>query len=95
VPVGAVLVFEAAGRPTLRRTLYLDYPPARARLERLANGSWLSDFGGRDRLKPGQVPWSALGFAEARALLSDVVWTVVWQANERDPLWDAFDAAFR
>lgn len=94
VPVGAVLVLEAPGRPVLRRTLYLDYPPLRDRVERLANGAWLEDFGGRARLRPGQVPWRAFGFAETKALLADVDWTVPWQANERDPLWARLEAAF-
>jgi hypothetical protein len=93
-PAAAVLVLEAPGRPTLRRVAYLDYPPARARVERLANGRWLDDFGGRDRLKPGQVPWSAFAFAETKALLSDVDWTIRWEPNERDPRWDAFESAF-
>jgi len=93
-PAAAVLVLEAEGRPTLRRVAYLDYPPARARVERLANGRWLDDFGGRGRLQPGQVPWSAFAFAETKALLSDVDWTIRWEPNERDPRWDAFESAF-
>jgi hypothetical protein len=93
VPAGAVLVLSAPGRPTLRRTLYLDHPKPRARLERLANGSWLGEYGGRGRLGPGQVPWSAFGFAETKALLSDVDWTIRWEANERDRLWETFEAA--
>jgi len=95
VPAGALLVLEAPGRPRLHRVLYLDYPPARAIAERLASGSWLESSGGRARLRPGQVPWSAFGFGETKALLSDVDWTLPWQPNERDPLWDAFEAAFR
>jgi len=94
VPVSAVLVLEAPGRPVLRRTLHLDYPPLRDRVERLANGAWLEDFGGRARLRPGQVPWRAFGFAETKALLAEVDWTVPWQPNERDPLWARFEAAF-
>ncbi len=94
VPLGAVLVLEAPGRPVLRRTLYLDYPPLRDRVERLASGAWLEDFGGRARLRPGQVPWRAFGFAETKALLAEVDWTVPWQANERDPLWARLEAAF-
>jgi hypothetical protein len=92
VPVHAVLVLEAPQRPTLHRTLYLDYPPQRARVERLANGSWLASFGGRERLRPGQVPWAAFDFAGTKADLSEVDWTIPWAANERDALWDAFDA---
>jgi hypothetical protein len=94
VPVGAVLVLEAPGRPPLRRTLLLDYPPLRDHLERLANGAWLADFGGRSRLQPGQVPWRAFRFADTKALLADVDWTVRWQPNEREALWPRFESAF-
>jgi len=95
VPVHSVLRLEAPGRQTLRRTLYLDYPPQRERLERLANGRWLESFGGKERLHPGQVPWEAFELAAARADLADVDWIVPWKANERDPLWDGFEALFR
>jgi hypothetical protein len=40
------------------------------------------------------VPWGAFGFAETKALLAEVDWTVRWQANERDPLWARLEAAF-
>lgn len=95
VPVHSVFVLEAPRRPTLHRTLYLDYPPQRARVERLANGSWLASFGGRERLRPGQVPWEAFDLAGTRAELAEVDWTLPWAANERDALWDAFDARLR
>ena len=36
VPVQSAFVLEAPRRPRLHRTLYLDYPPQRARVERLA-----------------------------------------------------------
>ena len=91
VPVQAVLVLEAVGRPTLRRVLYLDYPPQRARLERLASGRWLDASGGRDRWQPGQVPWAAFDLEGARRDLADVEWTIRWQPNERDPLWSDFE----
>ena len=94
VPAGAVLVLEAPGRPLLHRKLSLDYPPLRERVERLASGAWLEGFGGRSRLQPGQVPWRAFGFAETKALLTAVDWTVPWQSNERDPLWARFERAF-
>jgi len=95
VPVHSVLRLEAPGRPTLHRTLYLDYPPQRERLERLANGRWLEGFGGRERLRPGQVPWEAFELDRTRAELADVDWIVPWKENERDPLWEAFEASFR
>jgi hypothetical protein len=95
VPVHSVLVLEAPRRPTLHRTLYLDYPPQRARVEHLANGGWLASFGGRERLRPGQVPWEAFDFAGTKADLSEVDWTLPWAANERDAGWDALDAQLR
>jgi hypothetical protein len=95
VPVQAVLRLEAPGRETLRRTLYLDTPAQRARVERLANGSWLDDFGGRERLQPGQVPWAAFDFEGTRRDLAEVAWTIPWSRNERDPLWEGFEARFR
>jgi hypothetical protein len=94
-PVQAVLRLDAPGRPTLRRTLYLDYPPQRDRVERLANGRWLEAFGGRGRLQPGQVPWAAFDFEGTRHDLTEVEWTIPWSANEREPLWEAFEARFR
>jgi hypothetical protein len=94
VPLHAVLVLEAPGRPTLRRTLYLDYPKQRARVERLASGAWLDDFGGR-RLQPGQVPWAAFDLAGTRRDLGDVEWTIPWRTNERDALWEPFEARLR
>ena len=93
-PVQAVLRLEAPGRPTLRRTLYLDYPPQRDRVERLASGRWLDSFGGRKRLQPGQVPWEAFDLEGTRRDLADVEWTIRWAPNERDALWEPFEARF-
>ena len=95
VPLSSVLVLEAPGRPTLHRTLYLDYPPQRERLERLASGRWLDAYGGHERLRPGQVPWAAFDLAGTKADLEDVEWTVRWRANERDALWEGFEAGQR
>jgi len=94
VPVQSLLVVEAPGRPTLHRVLYLDAPRQRARVERLANGSWLLDFGER-RLQPGQVPWAAFDLSGTRHDLAEVDWTVPWQTNERDALWEAFESRVR
>jgi hypothetical protein len=93
VPVHAVLVLEAPGRPTLRRVLYLDHEAPRARLERLASGAWLDAFGGR--LQPGQVPWAAFDLDGTRRDLALLDWTVAWRLNERDPAWERFEAALR
>jgi hypothetical protein len=94
MPLRAVLVLEAPGRPTLHRTLYLDYPPQRERLGRLASGRWLDAYGGRERLRPGQVPWAAFDLAGTKADLEDVEWTLPWRTNERDALWEGFEARF-
>ncbi len=95
VPANAVLMLEAPGRPTLHRTLYLDFPPMRERIERLASGRWLERFGGRQRLHPGQVPWQAFDLSGTRADLTEVDWTLPWRTNERDPLWTGFEERFR
>jgi hypothetical protein len=94
-PAQAVLRLDAPGRPTLRRTLYLDSPRQRERVERLASGRWLDAFGGRARMQPGQVPWEAFELEGTRRDLSEVEWTIPWSPNERDPAWEAFDRRFR
>jgi hypothetical protein len=94
MPVNALLVIEVPGHPTLRRSLYLDYRPHRDLIERLASGRWLDAYGGKGSLEPGQVPWVAFGLAEARAMLSEVEWTIPLEPNERDGLWDRFEGLF-
>jgi hypothetical protein len=90
-PVHAVFVLDAPGRPRLRRVLYLDHPLQRERLERLASGRWMDDLGGRQRWSPGQVPWAAFDLDGARRDLADIDWTLLWEPNERDALWDEFE----
>ena len=51
-------------------------------------------YGGRERLHPGQVPWAAFDLAGTKADLEDVEWTVPWRTNERDALWEGFEARF-
>jgi hypothetical protein len=94
MPVNAVLVVDTPGHPALRRSLYLDYPPHRDLIERLASGRWLDAYGGKARLKPGQVPWEAFHFDEAQATLRNVEWTISLSANERDSLWEHFERLF-
>lgn len=94
MPVNAVLVIDVPDHPLLRRSLYLDYRPYRDLMERLATGRWLDGYGGKSRLHPGQVPWEAFRFDEARTTLNDVQWTIALEANERDGLWDRFEALF-
>ena len=94
MPVNALLVLEAPGHPTLRRSLSLDYRPYRDLLERLATGRWLDAHGGRERWQPGQVPWEAFFLDEARAALADVEWTIRLEPNERDALWPRFERLF-
>jgi len=94
MPVDAVLVVEVPGHATLYRSLFLDYRPHRDLIERLASGRWLDAYGGKGALQPGQVPWEAFQLDEARAVLSDVEWTVSLEPNERDGLWDRFEGLF-
>jgi hypothetical protein len=95
MPVNAVLRVQVPGHGPLHRSLYLDYPPYRRLIEALANGSWLDAYGGRERLRPGQVPWEVFHLAEAREILSDVDWTIVARPNERDGLWDRFEESLQ
>jgi hypothetical protein len=87
MPLGAVLRIEAPGRPAIHRSLYLDYAPHRALLEEVATGRWLDRNGWRRSLQPGQLPWEALRFREAKALLADVDWVIELLDNERDGAW--------
>ncbi|MCG6928892.1 MAG: CehA/McbA family metallohydrolase [Acidobacteria bacterium] len=94
MPVNAVLVLDVPDHPPLWRSLYLDYRPYRDLMERLATGRWLDAYGGKSRLHPGQVPWEAFHFEEARATLREVEWTIALKANERDGLWVRLGALF-
>ena len=94
MPVNAVLRVQVPGHDPLHRSLYLDYPPYRRLVEALASGSWLDAYGGRERFRPGQVPWEAFHLAEAREILSEVDWTVVARPNERDALRGRFEESF-
>jgi hypothetical protein len=94
MPVNGLLAIEVPGHPTLHRTLYLDYLPHRDLIERLAAGRWLEAYGGKGRLQPGQVPWEAFHLDEARAVLSEVEWTIPLEPNERDGLWARFEGLF-
>jgi hypothetical protein len=38
------------------------------------------------------VPWAAFDLAGTKADLEDVEWTVPWRTNERDALWEGFEA---
>ena len=64
-------------------------------IERLASGRWLDAYGGRERLRPGQVPWEAFELEEARRVLSEVDWTISAKPNERDALWERFEGLFK
>ena len=94
MPVNAVLLVEVPGHPSLHRSLYLDYPPYRDLIEGLASGRWLDRYGGRERMRPGQVPWEAFHLDEARRVLTDVEWSIAVEPNERDGLWERFEAVF-
>jgi len=94
MPVNALLTIRAEGYPKLHRGLYLDYPPHQKIIESFANGNWLQQNNWRNILHPGQVPWSAFQFEETRRLLFKVDWTIEMKENERDALWDSFDALF-
>jgi hypothetical protein len=89
MPVHAVLKLSSPNQPTVHRTLYLDYAPYSLIMERVASGRWLTDFSGR-KYGPGEVPWEAFKFDEAKKLLAKVSWNIDMTPNERDPLWQPF-----
>jgi hypothetical protein len=96
MPVNALLRIQAEGYPTIVRSLYLDYPPHRRLLEKLAAGDWLDQNGWRERMQPGQVPWSAFQFEETIQVLSQVNWVIPLVENERDGAWWApFNKIFK
>jgi len=84
MPVRAVLLIEAQGYPSIRRSLFLDYPPHRNLVEILSSGRWLTQKGRQTMLQAGQVPWEAFGMKEAKKLLGRVRWVIPLEINERD-----------
>jgi len=95
MPIHAMLVISAEGFPTIRRGLYLDYPPHQKIIETLANGSWLEKHDWKAKLSPGQVPWEAFQFDETKETLRNVEWTIEMRPNERDESWEDFEKLFR
>lgn len=93
MPVHAVLKLWSETQSPVHRTLYLDYAPFASIMERVASGRWLSDFPGRN-YGPGEVPWQAFKFDEAKKLLAKVSWNIDMTPNERDPLWQPFWDSF-
>jgi hypothetical protein len=91
MPVQAVLLIEAEGYPSIRRSLFLDYPPHRKLIENLSSGRWLARQGWKDILQPGQVPWEAFGFDETLSFLRRVHWTIPLETDERDAAWAGLD----
>jgi hypothetical protein len=91
MPVQAVLLIEAEGYPSIRRSLFLDYPPNRKLIEILSSGRWLSQKGWKTIFQPGQVPWEAFGLDETKKVLKRVQWTIPLEPNERDKAWADLD----
>ncbi len=64
-----------------------------ALLEELATGRWLDRHDWRRILKPGQLPWEAFRFQEAKAVLAGVDWVMPLEGNERDAAWRQLSTA--
>jgi len=94
MPVNAILKISSPGLPTIRRGLYLDYPPHQKMIETFASGRWLDQSNWKKLLSPGQVPWEAFQFEKARSVLSNVDWILEMKPNERDELWEEFERLF-
>jgi len=73
LPPTAELEVRAPGRRPVRRSIFLDYRPVRDCIEYCFAGRWRSPT---SPLQPGQVPWSAFRFAELKAALESVDWTI-------------------
>ncbi len=94
MPLNAILQIGAPGYPTIHRGLYLDYEPHQQLIETFANGDWLKQHNWQDILVPGQVPWEAFQFEKTKDILSKVEWIIELEPNERDGLWQDFEALF-
>jgi hypothetical protein len=94
MPVHAYLSIRCEGLPVIRRGLYLDYTPHRDLVENFANGRWLEKNNWKKIVSPGQVPWEAFQLKKSREILSTVDWTIEILPNERDALWEDFEALF-
>ncbi len=94
MPVNGLLKITARDRKTIYRGLFLDYEPHLMLLEKLASGRWMKDYNPVVPFSPGEVPWEAYNFDETRKVLSNVNWRIEFAPNERDGLWEGFEALF-
>lgn len=94
IPVNALLKISAEGYTPIYRTLYLDYPPQQQLLEELANGNWLKKYDST-KFHAGEVPWKEFHFEKTKQVLSNVNWEIELSPNERDNLWQNFEALFK
>jgi hypothetical protein len=93
MPVNGLLKISAEGYTPVYRTLYLDYPPQQQLLEELATGHWLKKYDST-KFTPGEVPWKEFHFEKTKQVLSNVEWKIEFTPNERDDLWQNFEAIF-
>jgi hypothetical protein len=73
VPPTAEVCIETAGRPPVRKSIFLDYRPVNACMEWCFNGRWRKE---RPHLRPGQVPWPAFRFHDLKRELTRINWTI-------------------
>ena len=95
IPIHAQLRIKAPAYPVITRSLYLDYPPHLELLEELASGDWRNSLKDGQYYNPGEVPWEAFSYEKTKEVLSHVNWKIEMIANERDILWEQFEAKFR
>ena len=95
MPVNGLLKISTEGYTPIFRTLYLDYPPQQQLLEDLASGNWLKKYDSTRKYNPGEVPWEEFHFEKAKQVLSNVDWKIENTRNERDDLWQNFEAIFK
>ena len=95
MPVDAYLRISTGKDEPIYRGLFLDYQPHLQLLEKLTSGKWREDYDPAVPFSPGEVPWRAFNFDETKKVLSDVNWKIVVTPNERDKLWEGFEALFK
>lgn len=90
-PINSWLKISAPDAPTIYRGIFIDYPPFVKMIQELWTGRWLTPAL-KQVLRPGEVPWSAFQFENAKNILSKITWKIELVSNERDSLWQLFDS---
>lgn len=78
IPPTSEIYISAPGRPSIRRSIFLDYRPVNACMEWCLNGKFRKAM---PHLQAGQVPWPAFRFHDLKKALSTINWTITVPAE--------------